>query len=243
MCISRCSMSAATHLPNTNDPDGMGLSSVAKSYIAGLLKYAPEYMLITNQYVNSYKRLVPGFDAPVLVSWGSRNRSAMVRVPRYKPSKPSSTRIAVRSVDSAANPYLAYAAMLGAGLKGIEEGLDLCAPVEENLFKLSQAEIAERGLKYLPRDLSQAIDEFEKSELMHEILGDVICENLHFGQTRRMGGISRTRELVGNRSLSGKAAGRRAMHSKTILVSCGRTITFSNVRPRYSLLWMPTCVR
>ena len=97
---------------------------------------------------------------------------------RYKPSKPSSTRIAVRSVDSAANPYLAYAAMLGAGLKGIEEGLDLCAPVEENLFKLSQAEIAERGLKYLPRDLSQAIDEFEKSELMHEILGDVICENL-----------------------------------------------------------------
>ena len=73
---------------DTNDPDGMGLSSVAKSYIAGLLKYAPEYMLITNQYVNSYKRLVPGFDAPVVVSWGSRNRSAMVRVPRYKPSKP-----------------------------------------------------------------------------------------------------------------------------------------------------------
>ena len=163
---------------DANDPDGMGLSSVAKSYIAGLLKYAPEYMLITNQYVNSYKRLVPGFDAPVLVSWGSRNRSAMVRVPRYKPGKPSSTRIAVRSVDSAANPYLAYAAMLGAGLKGIEEGLELCAPVEENLFNLSQAEIAERGLKYLPRDLSQAVDEFEKSELMHEILGDVICENL-----------------------------------------------------------------
>lgn len=161
-----------------DDPSGYNLSATAKSYIAGLLKYAPEYMLITNQYVNSYKRLVPGFDAPVLVSWGSRNRSAMVRVPRYKPSKPSSTRIAVRSVDSAANPYLAYAAMLGAGLKGIEEGLDLCAPVEENLFKLSQAEIAERGLKYLPRDLSQAIDEFEKSELMHEILGDVICENL-----------------------------------------------------------------
>ena len=160
------------------DPSGSNLSQTAKYFIAGLLKYAPEYMLITNQYVNSYKRLVPGFDAPVLVSWGSRNRSAMVRVPRYKPSKPSSTRIAVRSVDSAANPYLAYAAMLGAGLKGIEEGLDLCAPVEENLFKLSQAEIAERGLKYLPRDLSQAIDEFEKSELMHEILGDVICENL-----------------------------------------------------------------
>ena len=161
-----------------NDPDGMGLSAVAKSYIAGLLKYAPEYMLVTNQYVNSYKRLVPGFDAPLHISWGNRNRSAMVRVPRYKPGKPTSTLVEVRSVDSAANPYLAYAAMLGAGLKGIEEGLTLGAPVEKNLFNISRAELDDLGLKLLPQDLSQAIDAFEKSELMHEILGDHICDNL-----------------------------------------------------------------
>lgn len=163
---------------DADDPDGMGLSSIAKSYIAGLLKYAPEYMLVTNQYVNSYKRLVPGFDAPLHVSWGNRNRSAMVRVPRYKPNKPTSTRVEVRSVDSAANPYLAYAAMLGAGLKGIEEGLSIPAPVEQNLFSLSRAEIAGLGLKTLPSDLSQAIAAFEESELMHEVLGDAICDRL-----------------------------------------------------------------
>ena len=163
---------------DANDPEGMGLSAVAKSYIAGLLKYAPEYTLITNQYVNSYKRLVPGFDAPLHVSWGNRNRSAMVRVPRYKPGKPASTRVEVRSVDSAANPYLAYAAMLAAGLKGIEEGLVLGAPVEKNLFKVTPAEADELGLKLLPRDLSQAISAFEHSELMHEALGDAVCDYL-----------------------------------------------------------------
>ena len=121
---------------------------------------------------------MPGFDAPLHVSWGNRNRSAMVRVPRYKPNKPTSTRVEVRSVDSAANPYLAYAAMLGAGLKGIEEGLSIPAPVEQNLFSLSRAEIAGLGLKTLPSDLSQAIAAFEESELMHEVLGDAICDRL-----------------------------------------------------------------
>ena len=150
-------------------------------------------MLITNQYCEFLQAL------------GARLRRSRARVVgKPKPfghgaraslqaEQASSTRIAVRSVDSAANPYLAYAAMLGAGLKGIEEGLDLCAPVEENLFKLSQAEIAERGLKYLPRDLSQAIDEFEKSELHARDSWRCDLREPHFGQTRRMGrNIART---------------------------------------------------
>ena len=154
-----------------DDPQGWGLTPVAKSYLAGLLKYAPEYTLVTNQYVNSYKRFVPGFDAPVAVSWGSSNRSTMVRVPRYKPGKSASTRIEVRSVDSAANPYLAFAAMIGAGLAGIEEGLVLEQPADANMSMLTARECAARGLTPLPTDLSRATDEFEKSELMRDILG------------------------------------------------------------------------
>lgn len=161
------------------DPsDPMGLSDVAKHYIAGLLKYAPEYMMVTNQYVNSYKRLVPGFDAPTYVSWGDRNRSAMVRVPRYKPDKAMSTRVEVRSVDSAANPYLAFAALIGAGLKGIEEKLPLPDPVGHNLFNVPMDVLQEKGVQPLPMDLAQALAGFEKSELMREILGDYACDHL-----------------------------------------------------------------
>lgn len=161
-----------------DDPDGNGLSQTAKHFIAGLLKYAPEYMLVTNQYVNSYKRLVSGFDSPIHVSWGSRNRSTMVRVPRYKPGKPSSTRVELRSVDSAANPYLAFAVTLGAGLKGIEEQLPLAAAVNDNIFALTPEELRERGLELLPSDLSRAVDAFEGSALMREILGDHVCDYL-----------------------------------------------------------------
>lgn len=163
---------------DADDSEGFGLSKVAKHYIAGLLKYAPEYMLITNQYVNSYKRMVPGFDAPLHASWGNLNRSVMIRVPRYKAAKISSTRVEARQVDSAANPYLAFAVMLGAGLKGIEEGLELPAPAQENLFMLSPAELAEKGFAPLPTDLSRATDAFERSELMHDILGDYACDRL-----------------------------------------------------------------
>ncbi|ACV23002.1 glutamine synthetase family protein [Slackia heliotrinireducens] len=157
-----------------NDPDGYGLSPLAKHYIAGVLKYAPEYMLITNQYVNSYKRLVSGFDAPTYAAWGNKNRSAFVRVPRSKPRKEMSARVEIRNVDSAANPYLAIAATLAAGLKGIEEELVLQPPVEGNRLTLTPEEYATLDAVALPGDLSRAVDAFEQSELMHDVLGDYL---------------------------------------------------------------------
>ena len=118
---------------DVNDPDGYNLSKVAKHYIAGLLKYAPEFSLLTNPSVNSYKRLVPGGEAPVHISWARNNRSALVRIPGYKPNKEEACRVELRSPDSAANPYLAFSAVLAAGLKGVEEELELCPPMEEIL--------------------------------------------------------------------------------------------------------------
>ena len=161
-----------------DDPDGYNLSQVAKMFIAGLMKYAPEYMLVTNQWVNSYKRLVPGYDAPMYVSWGQSNRSSLVRVPRYKPGKATSSRVEVRTVDCAANPYLAIAVMLGAGLKGIEDGLELPAPVTANVFDLTPAQREEMGLEPLPTNLAWAIDRFASSQLMREILGEDVFSYL-----------------------------------------------------------------
>ena len=159
---------------DADDPQGWGLSPVGKCYIAGLLKYAPEYALVTNQYVNSYKRFVDGMGAPLYATWGQANRSAMVRVPRYKPGKGSSTRVEIRSVDSAANPYLTLAVTLAAGLKGIEEGLALEAPATCDIFAMSDEQVAAAGYEPLPRDLPRAIDAFEKSDLMREVLGDAV---------------------------------------------------------------------
>ncbi|WP_455163571.1 glutamine synthetase family protein [Slackia exigua] len=163
---------------DANDPDGYGLSTLAKRYIAGILKYAPEFMLVTNQYVNSYKRLVTGFDAPTHISWGNRNRSTIVRIPRFKPSKEISARIQLRNADSAANPYLTLAVTFGAGLKGIEEELPLPAPVESDLFSMTPAQRAELGIDPLPTDLSRAVDAFEASDLMRGILGDYVHDYL-----------------------------------------------------------------
>ena len=159
---------------DAKDPDGFNLSSVGKSYIAGLLKYAPEFCAVTNQFVNSYKRLVPGYEAPVYVTWARRNRSAMVRVPMYKPGKEVATRVEFRSPDPACNPYLAFACMLGAGLKGVEEGLKLPAESNNNIFKMTDDELKKAGIKTLPKDLGEAIGLFEQSKLMKEILGDHI---------------------------------------------------------------------
>ncbi len=155
-----------------SDPEGFGLSSLAKHYIAGLLRYAPEFMLVTNQYVNSYKRLVPGQAAPLFVSWGNRNRSTMVRIPRYKPGKPQSTRIELRSVDSASNPYLAFAVMLAAGLKGIEDELPLMPPATTDLSSLSVAQRATANAAALPLTLGEAVEAFAASELMRDVLGE-----------------------------------------------------------------------
>ena len=152
--------------------DPYHLSGEAKGFIAGLLCHAPEFTLITNQWVNSYKRLVPGYEAPVYIAWARRNRSALVRVPMYKPGKESATRIELRSPDPACNLYLSFAAMLGAGLKGIEEGYTLSDPIEENIFKMTDEEMEEKGVTSLPGSLREAVDNLEKSELMREVLGD-----------------------------------------------------------------------
>lgn len=155
------------------DPkDENHLSDTAKQYIAGLMRHAPEISAITNQWVNSYKRLVPGYEAPVYVSWARRNRSAMVRVPMYKPGKETATRIEFRSPDPACNPYLAFAAMLGAGMEGIEKKYELPDPIEEDIFEMKPDERLARGIMNLPDNLYAAILLTEKSELLKKVLGD-----------------------------------------------------------------------
>jgi glutamine synthetase len=154
--------------------DEYHLSSAGKSYIAGIMRHAREMAAITNQWVNSYKRLVPGYEAPVYVSWARRNRSAMVRVPMYKPGKEEATRIEFRSPDPACNPYLAFAVMLAAGLRGIEENYPLPDPVEEDIYEMDKAARLKAGIESLPGNLFEAIKEVEKSELVRETLGDHI---------------------------------------------------------------------
>lgn len=157
------------------DPLGYNLSDTAKHYIAGLLKYVPEFCLITNPCINSYKRLVPGGEAPVHVSWARNNRSALIRLPGYKPHKEEACRIELRNPDPSANPYLVFAAILAAGLKGIEEELPLPDPIEDKrLFKASRHELRQAGVAVLPESLGEAVELFEKSELMKEVLGDHI---------------------------------------------------------------------
>jgi len=155
------------------DPDDKyNLSDMAKYYIAGLMRHAPEITAVTNQWVNSYKRLVPGYEAPVYVSWARRNRSAMIRVPMYKPGKEEATRMEFRSPDPACNPYLAFAVMLGAGLKGIEGKYELPDPIEEDIYEMNPAERKAHGVTDLPGNLYAAILETEKSVLVREVLGD-----------------------------------------------------------------------
>ncbi|WP_061962297.1 glutamine synthetase family protein [Demequina flava] len=152
------------------------LSTVARQFIAGLLKYAPEITAITNQYVNSYKRLWGGAEAPSYVCWGSNNRSALVRVPIHKPSKGQSTRVEYRAVDSAANPYLAFSVLLAAGMKGIEEELTLPDGAEDDVWELSAAERRAMGYEPLPSSLSEAIQVMERSELVAETLGERVFD-------------------------------------------------------------------
>ncbi len=152
--------------------DPYNLSKVAKCFIAGLLKYAPELTAVTNQWVNSYKRLVPGYEAPVYLSWARRNRSDLVRVPEYRPGREKATRIEFRSPDPACNPYLAFSVMLAAGLEGIEKGYEVPEPIEENVYEMSEAERQRRGIGTLPASLQEAILLTEKSELVRKALGD-----------------------------------------------------------------------
>jgi glutamine synthetase len=154
------------------------LSAIARGYIAGLLHHARALTLVTNQWVNSYKRLLPGFEAPVYLSWARRNRSDLIRIPEYKPGQETHTRIEYRSPDPACNPYLAYAVMLAAGLDGIENERQLPPPFEGNVFELDAAERAERGIAMLPGSLIEAIEVAEKSDFLRSALGDHVFESL-----------------------------------------------------------------
>jgi len=152
--------------------DKYNLSKEAKGFIAGQLKHAKEMSAVFAQWVNSYKRLVPGYEAPVYIAWSRRNRSALIRVPMYHPGKEIATRCELRCPDPACNPYLSFASMLQLGLEGIEKEYQLAEPMETNLYHLSAEERKEAGIQSLPDSLGEAITLTENSELMPKILGE-----------------------------------------------------------------------
>jgi len=156
--------------------DKYHLSKTAKQFIAGLLKHAPEITSVTNQWVNSYKRLVPGYEAPVYMCWAQMNRSALIRVPMYKPGKEKSTRIEYRAPDPACNPYLAFSVMLAAGLEGMQENYVLPEPANDNIYRMSEEERARVKIKSLPEDLFEAVKITEKSELVKKAFGDELFQ-------------------------------------------------------------------
>lgn len=162
--------------------DKYHLSKEGKSYIAGILKHAAEITLVCNQWVNSYKRLVPGYEAPVYICWARRNRSSLVRVPMYKPGKEKATRIEFRSPDPACNPYLAFACMLAAGLQGIEKGYSLPSSMERDVYHLTDEEKRKHGINCLPGSLIEAIEIAEKSRLLKQTLGEHTFDNLIKGK-------------------------------------------------------------
>ena len=167
------------------DPKGQyHLSDTARYFIGGLLKYAPEITSVTCQWVNSYKRLVPGYEAPVYLSWAQRNRSDLIRVPMYKPGKEEATRVEYRSPDPACNPYLAFAVMLAAGMAGMEQKIEPPEPVEANVYKMTEEERLKRGIKQLPGSLLEAIQITEKSQLVREALGDHVFN--HFIENKKV---------------------------------------------------------
>jgi len=164
------------------------LSQIGRQFVAGLLRHAPEITAVTNQFVNSYKRLWGGDEAPSYVTWGHNNRSALVRVPLYKPGKGQSARVEYRGIDSAANPYLSYALLLAAGLKGIEEGYELPAEADSDVFDLSSAERRALGYQALPSSLDRALLIMEESELVAETLGEQVFNYVLLNKRREWAG-------------------------------------------------------
>lgn len=162
-----------------SDESGYGLSATAKHFMAGILAHAKELCLVTNQYVNSYKRLCSGMNAPSAIAWARHNRSTMVRIPGYRPNSADACRVELRNPDPACNPYLALSAMLAAGLDGIEKRMELCPPHEDqDFFKMTPEQIASMGIEVLPRNLGEAVEAFAESELMREALGAHVHEYL-----------------------------------------------------------------
>ncbi|MBD3382906.1 MAG: glutamine synthetase [candidate division Zixibacteria bacterium] len=158
--------------------DEYNLSELAKSFMSGLLHHIKAITLVTNQWVNSYKRLVPGYEAPCYISWGNRNRSSLVRVPMYRVGKEKTTRIELRSPDPACNPYLVFAVILAAGLDGVENKYPLPDPIEQNIFHMTPEEKDQYQIESLPSSLENAVRSFARSDLMREALGDHIFESL-----------------------------------------------------------------
>jgi glutamine synthetase len=154
--------------------DEFDLSETAKQFTAGILDHAPALAAVTNPTVNSYKRLVPGYEAPVYVAWSDRNRSALIRKPAAR--VPSASRIEARFPDPSCNPYLAFAALIHAGLDGIERGLDCDDPVRENIYEFDEAKREEYGIDTLPSNLGDALDELEDDEVVLDALGDHVSE-------------------------------------------------------------------
>jgi glutamine synthetase len=170
------------------------LSKVGRQFIAGLLRHGAEIAAVTNQWVNSYKRLWGGGEAPAHLTWGHNNRSALVRVPMHKPNKGQSTRVEVRSLDAACNPYLAFAVLLGAGLKGIEEGYELPPETEDDVWSLTDSERLAMGIKPLPSSLGRALEVMEESELVADILGEHVFD--FFLRNKRQEWLDYRREVT-----------------------------------------------
>jgi glutamine synthetase len=161
-----------------------GLSAVARSYMAGILAHARGMIAVLAPLVNSYKRLVPGYEAPTYLTWGRTNRSALIRVPKVSPGKSiEGTRVEVRCPDPSSNTYLAFAVMIAAGLDGVERGLELSEPVEESVFEMDEVRLKEKGIRELPGTLAEAIDELEKDPVICEALGDHVLS--HFVEAKR----------------------------------------------------------
>ncbi|MDP2938941.1 MAG: glutamine synthetase family protein [Candidatus Omnitrophota bacterium] len=164
--------------------DKFHLSKIGKSFIAGLLKHAPDITAVTSQWVNSYKRLVPGYEAPIYICWAQMNRSALIRVPMYKPGKEKATRIEYRAPDPACNPYLAFSVMLSAGLEGVEKAYSLPEPANDNIYHMSEEQRQRVGIKSLPEDLLEAVKTTEKSQLVKNTLGEKVFE--YFIRNKKM---------------------------------------------------------
>lgn len=152
------------------DPDKKGLSDLARSYIAGLIKYGKEIQAVLNQWINSYKRLYPGYEAPTYLVWGTKNRSAYIRVPEYQKGKESATRIEIRSPDPVCNPYMAISLIHAAGMLGVREGLKASDPVEVDVFHLSEKEKNKLNISELSSSLEQALEQFENSKFIRRVL-------------------------------------------------------------------------
>ena len=168
------------------------LSKTGRQFIAGILQHASEISVVTNQWVNSYKRLLGGGEAPSYICWGHNNRSAMIRVPMYKPNKGQSTRIELRTLDAACNPYLAYAVVLAAGMKGIDEGYDLPREAEDDMWSLTERERKSLGIEPLPKSLYDAIGIAESSELLAETLGEHVFDFFLRNKRSGVGGLPRS---------------------------------------------------